>query len=77
MAEDLKARHKLRNFFIHRKRVQSWSEAEEKYPDSARGVEKSVCKQIIRSSLATTFFNLYQNNGIRNSRSLISDHGMS
>ena len=57
MAGDLKARHKLRDFFMHRAGVQSWSEVEEKYPESAIGVEKFVGEQKISSFKQISFSN--------------------
>ena len=41
-ASELKARHKLRDYFVHTTGVASWSEAEEKHPEVAGGIEKFV-----------------------------------
>ena len=41
-ASELKARQKLRDYFVHASGVQSWTEAEDKFPDASGEVEKFV-----------------------------------
>ena len=41
-ASELKARQKLRDYFVHASGVQSWEEAEAKFPEASVEVEKFV-----------------------------------
>ena len=58
-SREVKARQKMRDYFVHASGVQYWTEAEDKFPDTLGKVEKFVAPKVSRKQIVPEDFRVF------------------